>query len=114
VKRVYIAGPMRGIPLYNFPAFDKAAAKFRAEGWEVINPAEMDRSRGFNEAMHVPDRSFLKSAIMADLQAISECTAVAFLPGWQKSKGALAEKALAEFLGLVLVDAHTMDVLGNK
>jgi hypothetical protein len=22
--RVYIAGPMRGLPFYNFPAFDKA------------------------------------------------------------------------------------------
>jgi hypothetical protein len=111
MKRIYIAGPMRGLPFYNFPAFDSAAAKFRASGWEVISPAEMDRSRGFNEAVDVPDGEFLKSAILEDLNVISTCTAVAFLPGWERSKGALAEKALAEFLGLTLVDADTMDVL---
>lgn len=114
MKRIYIAGPMRGIPFYNFPAFDKAAAKFRAAGWEVISPAEMDRNRGFNEALDVPNKDFLRTAILEDLKVIATCTAIAFLPGWQQSKGALAEKALAEFLELVLVDAETMDVLNER
>jgi hypothetical protein len=44
--RVYIAGPMRGIPEFNFPAFD-AAARGRAMGLEIISPAELDRAHGF-------------------------------------------------------------------
>lgn len=38
--RVYIAGPMTGLPEYNFPAFHAAAKAWRDAGWEVLNPAE--------------------------------------------------------------------------
>lgn len=40
MARVYIAGPMTGLPDFNFPAFHAAAAAWRAAGWEVFNPAE--------------------------------------------------------------------------
>ena len=31
--RVYIAGPMRGRPFYNFPAFDKACSELNQQGF---------------------------------------------------------------------------------
>ena len=37
----YICGPMRGIPQFNFPAFDEAAELARAQGLIIINPAEI-------------------------------------------------------------------------
>jgi len=40
--RVYIAGPMSGIPQFNFPAFKAAARALRAIGYDVICPAETD------------------------------------------------------------------------
>ena len=40
MTRVYIAGPMTGLPDFNYPAFNAAAAKLRALGLEVLNPAE--------------------------------------------------------------------------
>jgi hypothetical protein len=110
-KLAYIAGPMRGLPLYNFPAFDAAASRYRGAGWEVINPAEMDRSRGFSEHNDKPSPEFLKQAIMDDLLAISECDALALLPGWRESLGAQAEVALARFLGLPLLCAETFAVI---
>jgi uncharacterized protein DUF4406 len=38
--KIYISGRMSGLPEFNFPAFHKAAADWRAAGWEVVNPAE--------------------------------------------------------------------------
>lgn len=38
--RVYVAGPMTGIPELNFPAFNAESARLRSEGLTVINPAE--------------------------------------------------------------------------
>ena len=34
--RLYIAGPMRGIPLWNFPAFDAARDMLIKEGARVL------------------------------------------------------------------------------
>ena len=39
-NRVYVAGPMSGMPGHNFPAFNAAADSLRAQGWHVENPAE--------------------------------------------------------------------------
>ena len=38
--RVYIAGPMTGLPAFNYPAFHAAAATLRQAGYVVENPAE--------------------------------------------------------------------------
>lgn len=116
-KRIYIAGPMRGYPDYNFPAFDAAAERFRNLGWTVVNPAEMDRERGFDETKDTPDKAFLKHAILSDLLEISTCDAIAVLPGWERSKGANAEISLAIFLNLDIRDAVTtlpLDESRNK
>ena len=40
--RVYISGPMSGLPELNFPAFHAAAASLRAKGLDVVNPAEIN------------------------------------------------------------------------
>lgn len=106
---IYIAGPMRGVPLYNFPAFDAATKKFREAGWEVISPAEMDRDKGFTETMPEPSATFLKAAIARDLSAISICTAIALLPGWEASRGVRVELALAEFLEIPIYCADSME-----
>lgn len=40
MKRIYIAGPMSGLPDFNYPAFQTAAAVLRAQGHHVENPTE--------------------------------------------------------------------------
>lgn len=51
--KLYIAGPMTGLPDLDFPAFHEAAAKLRAQGHEVINPAEInaDPTMGWSTCM---------------------------------------------------------------
>ena len=39
---LYLAGPMRGYPRFNFDAFDKARHALRLRGYAVLCPAELD------------------------------------------------------------------------
>lgn len=104
--RYYLAGPMRGIPYFNFPAFAEAAKLLRAEGHTVMSPAEADIELfGDDFGKDNPagdDRQFdIRGAMERDLTWICrEAEGIALLPGWESSKGARAENALAECLGL--------------
>ena len=105
--KVYLAGPMRGYPNFNFPAFDAAARRLRAVGHEVFSPAERDRDKyGDIFQTETGDESevhefSLREALAADTAWITRhADAVALLPGWERSKGAQAEAALALALGL--------------
>lgn len=40
MQRIYLSGPMTGLPDYNYPAFNAEAARLRALGYTVENPAE--------------------------------------------------------------------------
>lgn len=98
MKRViYIAGPMSGHPLYNFPAFDEARDRLREQGYEVVSPADLDRSVGFDPANNVVTKAFLDSAMERDICAIMRVDCMVMLPGWQHSTGARAEYALARW-----------------
>ncbi len=101
--RVYIAGPMRDYEEYNFPAFDAAARRMRKAGWDVINPAEMDRVNGVHEFTDPLPVGFLRHAMSRDLRAICECDAIYLLKGWELSRGVKVELTLAEFLGLTVL-----------
>lgn len=41
MKRIYLSGPMTGLPELNFPAFAAMTANLRADGHTVTNPAEL-------------------------------------------------------------------------
>lgn len=102
--RVYIAGPMRGIPYYNVHAFDAAALSLEKGGFIPVSPADLDRVMGVdfltchdgNEDVGLPPLSL----ILRDLHALADCDAVILLEGWESSKGAAVEIAFAEFLGI--------------
>lgn len=98
--KIYLAGPMTGLPEFNFPAFDRFADILSAAGYEVVNPAQMDRDVGFDPTSTVVSKEFLRDALRRDLSAICECDGIAMLPGWEKSGGARVEWTLACHLGL--------------
>lgn len=118
--KIYLAGPMRGIKDFNFPAFFAAAEKLRAEGHTVFNPAERDTTEwgaerltsetgseqevanklGFKEGL-----SLARNCFLADTQWIcTESEAIALLPGWRDSRGATAEHALHVAIGLQVIE----------
>ena len=104
-KTIYIAGPMRGYPNYNFDAFDTADLVLWAQGYTVINPTQLDRLYEGWEVYPPKDfvltTEFKRRCIKRDLDAIAEyCDCIYMLKGWSKSTGAQLELALAEFLNL--------------
>src|ERR1017187_1514869 len=103
--KIYIAGPMRGYPEFNFPTFRRVAKILRDAGHTVFSPAERDCERHGtdiskgnitgSEAEATTVHGFdLRVALGEDLAWIcAHAEGVAMLSGWEKSKGAIAEKA---------------------
>ncbi len=87
----YIAGPMTGIPEFNYPAFNAAAAQIRSYGVEVHNPAENDGGSAGK-----PWDFYMRLA----LRQLIECDEIVLLPGWRASKGARLEWTVANALGM--------------
>lgn len=104
-SRIYILGPMRGHDQYNFPAFYAMAEKLWDAGFEPVNPAQLDREDGFRIETLAKDHDFTKypegmnaeQVVRRDLTAIMGCAGYVALPGYEKSKGATAEKSVFDW-----------------
>ncbi|WP_067622957.1 DUF4406 domain-containing protein [Alicyclobacillus acidiphilus] len=87
MNRIYLSGPMSGLPDWNRPAFMEAAGRLRNLGFEVVNPAEVS-IRGGSWA------DFMRH----DIRLMMDVDGVVTLPGWRQSKGASLEVYIAEHL----------------
>lgn len=81
---------MSNLPGHNFPAFNEAAAKLRAVGYEVENPADKGEVAGWTWADY----------LRHDIPLLLTCDALAMLPGWTGSRGAQLEVHVAKSLGM--------------
>ena len=81
--KIYIAGPMTGLPDCNRPAFFKAEKILKKSGHTVLNPANNPEGLTHDEYMHI-------CRAMIDVSEM-----VVFLPGWEESKGARIEYSWA-------------------
>lgn len=108
---VYIAGPMRGRPHYNFQAFDIARDFLRDfHGFDVISPADLDREQRFMKDDALPPvdgyvegftRLDWHEVMKKDLARIlDDADLVALLPHWEDSEGAQVEVTVARAIGL--------------
>jgi nucleoside 2-deoxyribosyltransferase len=98
IRRIYLAGPMRGYEDYNIPAFEKAASKLRNQGYEVIVPHEIDvaKNRDPRVVGDVPLRVYMAD----DLPEVCKSDLVVMLPGWHMSQGARLERLVASEVGI--------------
>ena len=104
-KRIYIAGPMTGMPEHNFPAFHGAAGRLRQAGWDAVNPAE-----NFQGRTDLPRETYIR----ADVSLMMSCDAVAMLPCWEQSRGAKLEYLLAQEMGMEVIDAETLQPIQRR
>ena len=91
---LYVAGPMTGLPEFNYPAFNAAATELRAKGHDVLNPADIenDNDAGQPQAWDWYMRRAIAMVARAD--------GLAMLPGWENSKGARLEHSIGRALKL--------------
>ncbi len=101
-QKVYIAGPMRGIPDRNHPLFFIAESYLKENGAKVMNPAVLPK--GFAHEAY--------SAI--GVHMMLACDMVAFLPHWEESAGArrIYEKAFQA--SKYLMRLETDQIHGNQ
>jgi hypothetical protein len=87
--RLYVCGPMTGLPQLNFPSFFEADKQLRDAGYDVLNPADRaGRTEGKPWDWYL--RRCIKDVVDSD--------ALALLPGWRGSRGARLEHHIAQSL----------------
>jgi hypothetical protein len=115
---------MRSKPEFNYPAFMEAEQSLRLNGWDVYNPAQMDLDAGDIDgvgdlAMSIEEQNDHASApenarryawrdcmILIGTLRAEDGDAIVMLPDWEESTGAVAEHAIARWVGL---DIFTLD-----
>lgn len=90
--KIYVSGPMTGLPKHNFPAFSRATKALRKVGYKVISPAELDKKN--------QKPMTWEQCLRRDLIQVVRCDAIATLPGWQDSRGANLEIHVAKKLSM--------------
>ena len=91
--KLYLAGPMAGLPEHNYPAFNAAAEQLRDAGFEVMNPAEFEGDAGHEWAWY----------LKRNIPYLIKCDAVATLDNWWNSRGACLETSIAAEMGMPII-----------
>jgi hypothetical protein len=90
-EKIYIAGPINGIPDGNKHGFLAMANRLEELGYDYINP----RAKGWEEA-DIPEGMDLWTYMMKlSLQEMMDCNSILLLDGWEDSRGASIEYRLA-------------------
>lgn len=109
--KLYVAGPMTGIPKFNFPTFANVTNSLRGAGYEVVSPHEQDHpevaAAAWNSATGSMDDlppglagSDPLETILKNDRDIAGCDGVALITGWSRSSGAVHEVATATRLSI--------------
>jgi hypothetical protein len=110
-KSIYLAGPMRGYPEYNFPEFLRFGEQLKKKGFNVFNPAERDTIQdGFDPKKDTAKS--LKWYMSYDLPAVCNSDAIAVMPGWEHSQGARLEVHVAREIDIPVF--NIFDILNGR
>lgn len=92
--KLYVSGPMTGVPNHNYPLFERVTHALRVVGHEVVSPHEADLEEDLphgesEDGLSVSDEEY-EELLSRDHRIIAEgdFDGIVFLPGWQESGGA--------------------------
>lgn len=112
VEFYYLAGPMSNLPGFNFEAFHEAAEVLREQGYNLVNPAELDYeiARAVKANANGSHRELTATlaekglytptwaeCLRRDIEIVSneKCVGVIVIDGWEESQGAQFETYVA-------------------
>lgn len=106
-EKFYIAGPMSGYPDHNAPAFYAAENILIGSGIpgrNIFNPIRHEGSLMVQQGLVKDTQEAYRMCMAIDCDWICKhATAMYMIRGWEKSRGATAEHALAICLGLNII-----------
>lgn len=114
--KLYITGPMSGLPDSNYPTFNRTAEQLQGHGYQVENPA--DNEDGLRRALGQREPVYT-DYLRAGLAQLLRCDGVAVLEDWWLSGGARWEvqtagilrvpvRPVGEWLNLASVDPRAV------
>ena len=102
----YLSGPITGNPNY-MQQFEQAARDLSMKGYDVINPAALDRV--------VPTYLLSYDTIMnLDLELLALADYLVQMPGWEDSKGCNRELGFAQARDLIVVSFQDLVDKGGE
>ena len=96
--RVYLAGPMTGLPQNNREAFAYAWNKLIEEGFDAISPHFLESAIEIETRAKMGTAAVYRHVLPVDCFAISSADAVLALPGWEDSRGCNFERHFADLI----------------
>lgn len=100
MSRLYVAGPMTGLPGHNYATFRAAAHTLTGRGYDVECPTTVSDNDPAKEPK--PWDWYMRRT----LAMLLTCDAVALLDGWEHSRGARLEVEVAHALGMMTLPWH--------
>lgn len=94
--KLYLSGPITGVPYGNKPAFNDARMDLEDAGYDVLNPHDLGPQAGYKDGLTWAD--YLRKDLVAILT--HGVDAIATLPNHQHSRGARLECHLATELDI--------------
>ncbi len=86
----YIAGPMSGIPDYNYPEFERVLDELSRSGISVKSPHTIPWPEGV-----VSEEELWRVMMKLAMNMLLECDGIILLKGWPSSTGAVLESTVA-------------------
>lgn len=91
-KTYYLAGPMTGYELYNYPAFALVCEHLKLNQIKVESPHLCPRPENWEE---MEELELWQHMMKLAGEMLDRCEGIILMPGWPESRGARAELATA-------------------
>lgn len=101
--RIYVIGPVTGFDDLNLPAFEKARMALREAGFIPLIPHDF-----------VSEDADWQQAMRRSVETLAKADGIAYIDGWQNSRGARIEWRLAHDLGIEIASVESWCACGNR